>query len=303
MPLLSRNKAEQHKCHCLWSRAFRHHFLSPSACLHAPVPQVVRDFFTDHEGVHLFSWQPSDYGFGVMDRYLECLLRCTHLAAALSHCKVLLFNPSTSPLFLMHGQEVEVVNQKQLLDDYLPAEWEEEDGFVGKVLKEGVFDQVCPPSPLCLPWQWSVLLTCVSGMTHMLLKFEAGIPAGRTNTTRTILPFLWPYWPTPWPTQAGECVAKLYDRARSVRPEVDGRNARHRTPAGASELAQIQPLASAGTHTFLMRPCNGIAVPPGLPQRHAPFCPEGDLFAMLYTVAQLHSYGTAGGMAADHSTL
>lgn len=43
-----------------------------------------------------------------LPRYLECLLRCTHLAAALSQCKVLLFNPQTSPLFLTHGQEVEV---------------------------------------------------------------------------------------------------------------------------------------------------------------------------------------------------
>ena len=105
-------------------------------------PQVVRDFFTDHEGVHLFSWQPAMHGFGVMDRYLECLLRCTHLAAALSQCKVLLFNPSTSPLFLVDGQEVKVVGQQQLLDDYLPQGWEEADGFEGRVVKAGVYEQV-----------------------------------------------------------------------------------------------------------------------------------------------------------------
>eukprot|EP00668_Euglena_longa_P030596 GGOE01038186.1.p1 GENE.GGOE01038186.1~~GGOE01038186.1.p1 ORF type:complete len:2315 (+),score=765.90 GGOE01038186.1:746-6946(+) len=98
-------------------------------------PQPVRDFYNHHEGVHLFSWQAGKYGYGVMDRYLECLLRCTHLAASLSQCKVLLFNPQTSPLFLTHGQEVEVVNQKSLLNDYLPYDWEEEEHFTGHVLK------------------------------------------------------------------------------------------------------------------------------------------------------------------------
>eukprot|EP00667_Euglena_gracilis_P000041 EG_transcript_41 len=86
-------------------------------------PQPVREFFTHHEGVHLFSWQASKYGYGVMDRYLECLLRCTHLAAALSQCKVLLFNPQTSPLFLCDDQKVEVVDQMQLLNEYLPSGW------------------------------------------------------------------------------------------------------------------------------------------------------------------------------------
>ena len=105
-------------------------------------PQPVRDFFAHHEGVHLFSWQPSKYGFGVMDRYLECLLRCTNLAAALSQCKVLLFNPQTSPLFLVHEQEVDVVGQRSILDDYLPEKWGDEDGETAKVLKSGVYLQV-----------------------------------------------------------------------------------------------------------------------------------------------------------------
>jgi len=104
-------------------------------------PQPVRDFFTHHEGVHLFSWQALKYGFGVMDRYLECLLRCTHLAAALSQCKVLLFNPQTSPLFLCDGQQVAVVDQQDLLEEYLPDGWSGPE-VTGRVMKwDGVHDK------------------------------------------------------------------------------------------------------------------------------------------------------------------
>ena len=67
-------------------------------------PQAVRSFYNNHEGVHLFSWQAEAHGYGVMDRYLECVFRCTNLAAALSHCKVLLFNPKDHPLYFSHGQ-------------------------------------------------------------------------------------------------------------------------------------------------------------------------------------------------------
>ena len=62
-------------------------------------PPPVKDFFAHHEGVHLFSWEPERHGYGVMDRYLEGVLRCTHLAAALSQCKVLLFPPSPRAVF------------------------------------------------------------------------------------------------------------------------------------------------------------------------------------------------------------
>ena len=70
--------------------------------------QAVRSFYNNHEGVHLFSWKPKDHGFGVMDRYLDGIFRGTHLAAALSHCTVMLFNPKSHTAFFADGQRLEV---------------------------------------------------------------------------------------------------------------------------------------------------------------------------------------------------
>eukprot|EP01007_Sphenomonas_quadrangularis_P000709 NODE_155_length_1968_cov_109.811881_g114_i0.p1 GENE.NODE_155_length_1968_cov_109.811881_g114_i0~~NODE_155_length_1968_cov_109.811881_g114_i0.p1 ORF type:complete len:498 (+),score=228.13 NODE_155_length_1968_cov_109.811881_g114_i0:48-1496(+) len=54
---------------------------------------VHTEYYATHEGVQFLSWDTGKYGFGVMDRYLDCLLRLTDVGAALSSAKVLLFIP------------------------------------------------------------------------------------------------------------------------------------------------------------------------------------------------------------------
>ena len=110
-----------------------------------------RDFFDNHEGLKFFSWEPSKHGFGVMDRYLEGLLRCTHLAAALSQCKVLLFSPQAQHLFLTDGQEVEVVNQEVLLKHYLPYGWDGGAVFTSNFSLILTLTRTSQPQPLHFP--------------------------------------------------------------------------------------------------------------------------------------------------------
>ena len=82
----------------------------------------MQDFFSNHEGVHLFSWSPMLHGYGVVDRYLECFFRCSHLAAALSHSQVLLFNPQQHAMFFNYEQKVELLmRDTKGPQEYLPC--------------------------------------------------------------------------------------------------------------------------------------------------------------------------------------
>ena len=47
------------------------------------------DYYSEHEGVKILHCETSKYGFGVVDRYLESLLRMMELGAAISGGKLL----------------------------------------------------------------------------------------------------------------------------------------------------------------------------------------------------------------------
>eukprot|EP00668_Euglena_longa_P001367 GGOE01001620.1.p1 GENE.GGOE01001620.1~~GGOE01001620.1.p1 ORF type:complete len:1871 (-),score=629.58 GGOE01001620.1:50-5662(-) len=50
-------------------------------------------YYDQHEGVKFLTWPTSEYGYGVMDRYLDSLLNMTDTSAALSGAKIILFSP------------------------------------------------------------------------------------------------------------------------------------------------------------------------------------------------------------------
>lgn len=53
------------------------------------------EYYSDHEGVEMLTWKSAQHGFGIMDRYMESILRMTNISAALSCAKVILFNSSS----------------------------------------------------------------------------------------------------------------------------------------------------------------------------------------------------------------
>eukprot|EP01002_Notosolenus_urceolatus_P014485 NODE_602_length_1929_cov_4.713298_g481_i0.p1 GENE.NODE_602_length_1929_cov_4.713298_g481_i0~~NODE_602_length_1929_cov_4.713298_g481_i0.p1 ORF type:complete len:396 (+),score=116.72 NODE_602_length_1929_cov_4.713298_g481_i0:560-1747(+) len=58
--------------------------------------QVHKEYYATHEGVQFFSWDSSRYGFGMMDRFLDCILRMSDPGAALAFSKVVIFVPDDS---------------------------------------------------------------------------------------------------------------------------------------------------------------------------------------------------------------
>eukprot|EP00997_Jenningsia_sp_PLL12_P005959 NODE_24_length_3390_cov_61.461538_g22_i0.p1 GENE.NODE_24_length_3390_cov_61.461538_g22_i0~~NODE_24_length_3390_cov_61.461538_g22_i0.p1 ORF type:complete len:493 (+),score=106.20 NODE_24_length_3390_cov_61.461538_g22_i0:1415-2893(+) len=106
-------------------------------------PKDVREFHLNHEGLHVLpSWEASQHGYGVLDRYLEGIVRCSNPAVALSHCKVLLFSPQSASLSMPEGRSVIISSDETMHRNLMPAMWFHDSERRGVICNTGPCRQV-----------------------------------------------------------------------------------------------------------------------------------------------------------------
>ena len=110
-----------------------------------------KDFFLRHEGVQLLTWSSKEHGFGVVDRYLHCLLQKTCPAAALSGSKIIFYHPGSQ---LMDNDELPMKSRtiERLISetDHL-AQRVPDYTRVSKLFFIHPRHEVSAPSPACAP--------------------------------------------------------------------------------------------------------------------------------------------------------